>query len=160
MGTTAIDMWSVGCIFAELILRHPIFECEGGEIAQLNKVFGILGTPEEHSWPGCSNLPLMQKFSFTPKRPYRLHDVIPASVTGNTYDLLSKMLTLDPKQRITAEEALKHPYFSENPPPQQPSMMPTFPSLAEGKKNIKKLTYEDKLNGRQIEEDGGLLSNS
>ena len=38
------------------------------------------------------------------------------------------MLILDPNQRITAEEALKHPYFNENPPPQDPSMMPTFPS--------------------------------
>lgn len=42
------------------------------------------------------------------------------------------MLTMDPKQRITAEEALKHPYFTESPPPQHPSMMPTFPSHAEG----------------------------
>lgn len=43
------------------------------------------------------------------------------------------MLTMDPKQRITAEEALQHPYFTESPPPQHPSMMPTFPSHAEGR---------------------------
>eukprot|EP00339_Tiarina_fusa_P023017 CAMPEP_0117028586 /NCGR_PEP_ID=MMETSP0472-20121206/20773_1 /TAXON_ID=693140 ORGANISM="Tiarina fusus, Strain LIS" /NCGR_SAMPLE_ID=MMETSP0472 /ASSEMBLY_ACC=CAM_ASM_000603 /LENGTH=355 /DNA_ID=CAMNT_0004736117 /DNA_START=142 /DNA_END=1205 /DNA_ORIENTATION=- len=155
--TPAIDMWSVGCIFAELIMQRPIFESEGGEIPHMHKVFGIMGTPEEDSWPGCSELPVMKKFSFT-RKPNRLREVIPP-VTANTFDLLEKMLCMDPKCRITAEEALRHPYFTENPPPQHPSMMPTFPSQAEGGPNARNRNFEDKLNGRQNEE-AGLLNDS
>lgn len=54
-------------------------------------MFAIMGTPNEDDWPGCSELPLMQKFSFTPKRPFQLHNVIsPNSVTTHTWDLLCK----------------------------------------------------------------------
>jgi cell division cycle 2-like protein len=49
-------------------------------------------------------------------------------------DLLSKLLTYDPSKRITAEEALKHPYFSESPAPLDPSMFPTWPSKGSGHK--------------------------
>jgi D-alanyl-D-alanine dipeptidase len=88
------------------------------------------------------------------------------------------MLTLDPKQRITAEEALRHRYFQEDPPPQIPSMMPTFPSRAEGGRSvdlcivnfnqsdflllfsIKKRTFEDYMSGQVAETEGGLLNDS
>ena len=85
------------------------------------------------------------------------------------------MLCLDPKQRITAEEALKHPYFQEHPPPQHPSMMPTYPSQAEGgpyvelrhktmylthSSNSRNRKNEDKLNRQPVEEAGGLLNDS
>jgi cell division cycle 2-like protein len=55
-------------------------------------------------------------------------------LTESGLDLLSKLLTFDPKQRITAEEALRHPYFVERPPPLDPSMFPTFPSKGAGEK--------------------------
>ena len=47
----AIDIWSVGCIFAELILREPIF-CGKGELEQLELIFRVLGNPTEETWPG------------------------------------------------------------------------------------------------------------
>jgi len=49
---------------------------------------------------------------------------------------MSKLLTYDPEKRITAEEALKHPYFKESPLPKDPSMFPTFPSKANGEKLV------------------------
>merc|ERR1712137_223390 len=100
--TPAVDMWSVGCIFAELLTQRPLFESEGGEIPHIHMLFRIMGTPNETIWPGCSELPVMKKFTFT-KHPNRFREQIPSTVSANTYDLLTKMLTLDPKQRITAE---------------------------------------------------------
>lgn len=55
-------------------------------------------------------------------------------MTEHAFDLLSRLLCYDPKQRITAEEALRHPYFSESPPPKDPSLFPTFPSKGAGEK--------------------------
>ena len=52
-------------------------------------------------------------------------------LTDNGLDLLNQMLTYDPERRISAADALVHPYFHEDPPPKPTSMMPTFPSLAE-----------------------------
>ena len=55
--STAIDMWSVGCIFAEMVLRGaPLFPGDS-EIDQIFKIFRLLGTPNEESWPGVSQLP-------------------------------------------------------------------------------------------------------
>ncbi|KAI9621414.1 hypothetical protein H4Q26_015713 [Puccinia striiformis f. sp. tritici PST-130] len=54
--TTAIDLWSIGCIFAELILREPIFP-GAGEIDQIGKIFKLLGRPTDEIWPGFKSLP-------------------------------------------------------------------------------------------------------
>lgn len=56
------------------------------------------------------------------------------TLTQAGLDLLSKLLTYDPAKRITAEEALNHPYFSESPAPQDPSLFPTWPSKGSGHK--------------------------
>lgn len=59
-----IDMWSVGCIFAEFLLKKPLFEGVEGEIAMVGSIFSLLGSPTEATWPGLSDLPYMQKFSW------------------------------------------------------------------------------------------------
>ena len=53
-------MWSIGCIFAELLLRKPLFMGEG-EVDQLNKIFKIIGAPTEERWPGYVDLPMSGK---------------------------------------------------------------------------------------------------
>ncbi|KAJ1964309.1 hypothetical protein GGI12_001506 [Dipsacomyces acuminosporus] len=136
--SAAIDMWSVGCIFAELFLKQPLFQGRG-EIDQIGKIFSTLGTPDSESWPGFQELPNAKMFKFTPK-PTRLAEKVGAAASGgmtpNAFDLLLRMLAFDPRQRITAEEALDHPYFSENPPPKDPSMFPTWPSKGAGEQVI------------------------
>lgn len=62
--TTAIDMWSIGCIFAEFISKEPLFPGRS-ELDQLSRVFKLLGAPNERIWPGCKELPLAKSISFT-----------------------------------------------------------------------------------------------
>lgn len=60
----AVDMWSVGCIFAELLLKKSLFNGEG-ELDQIRQIFSVLGAPSEERWEGFSKLPGAQKFHFT-----------------------------------------------------------------------------------------------
>nr|XP_043617406.1 cyclin-dependent kinase G-2-like [Erigeron canadensis] len=120
--TTAIDMWSVGCIMAELLTKKPLFDGKQ-ELEQVSKIFSTLGTPNDSIWPGYSKLPGV-KANFV-KQPYStLKKKFPvASFTGAPtltelgFDLLSRLLTYDPKKRITAEDALNHGWFREAPLP-------------------------------------------
>ncbi|PWN90064.1 Pkinase-domain-containing protein [Acaromyces ingoldii] len=132
---TAIDMWSIGCIFAELITKDPLLPARN-ETEQIYKIFRLLGYPTEDSWPGVTSLPnapsLLSKGSALP--PYsQLRKKFPYS-TEQTIDLLQKLLTLDPRRRITADEALQHPYFRESPAPAHPDTFGSFPSVAAGER--------------------------
>eukprot|EP00252_Welwitschia_mirabilis_P000125 TRINITY_DN1008_c0_g1_i1.p1 TRINITY_DN1008_c0_g1~~TRINITY_DN1008_c0_g1_i1.p1 ORF type:complete len:816 (-),score=171.29 TRINITY_DN1008_c0_g1_i1:812-3259(-) len=131
--STAIDMWSLGCIMAELLAKEPLFNGKS-EIDQLDKIFRTLGTPNEKIWPDFANLPGV-KCNFV-KQPYnKLRDKFPpTSFSGRPtlsergFDLLNRLLTYDPKKRITAEEALRHDWFKEVPLPKSKEFMPTFPA--------------------------------
>lgn len=105
---TPVDIWSCGCIFAELFLRKPLFPGQF-EMDQLQKVFDIVGTPTEQDWPEKAAL-TRSNFRVSPTR--RWLDVVP-EMDEQAQDLVQKMLSFDPAQRITASEALVHPYFSE-----------------------------------------------
>ncbi|KAJ1919426.1 hypothetical protein H4219_002018 [Mycoemilia scoparia] len=133
--TTAIDMWSVGCIFAELVSGEPLFPGQG-EIDQIGKIFSLVGTPTETTWPGFNDLPNSNVFNFVRKPGTGLRDKF-RTLTASGVDLLSQMLICDPKQRITAEEALQHPYFNESPLPKDPSMLPTWPAKSAGEQRSK-----------------------
>jgi cell division cycle 2-like protein len=61
--STAVDMWSVGCIFAEMLTGDPLFPGEG-EIDQILRIFKVLGAPNEDRWPGFSSLPNVSKISW------------------------------------------------------------------------------------------------
>ncbi|KAI9009143.1 kinase-like domain-containing protein [Hyaloraphidium curvatum] len=130
--TTAIDMWSIGCIFAEVVNNEPLMQGRN-EIDQLTKMFQLLGTPTEAVWPGYQNLPNAQTISFAHQPHNKLRTTLPF-MTQAGLDLLQQLLTYDPEQRITADGALKHAYFREAPAPKDPSMFPTFPSKASGEK--------------------------
>ncbi|KAM2557812.1 hypothetical protein TB2_014891 [Malus domestica] len=119
--STAIDMWSVGCIMAELLAKAPLFSGKD-EIEQLDKIFKTLGTPDEKS--GLSKLPGF-KSNFV-KQPYNLlRKKFPAaSFTGSCpvlsesgFDLLKRLLSYNPAERITAKDALNHNWFRDSPEP-------------------------------------------
>eukprot|EP00850_Spirogloea_muscicola_P014616 SM000106S13964 [mRNA] locus=s106:281759:284864:- [translate_table: standard] len=130
--STAIDMWSLGCIMAELLGKEPLFPGKS-EIDQLDKIFRELGTPNEKIWPEFPSL--LKKVNFV-RQPYnKLRERFPLNTFGSRptlseagFDLLNKLLTYDPKKRIMAEAALKHEWFREVPLPKAKELMPTFPA--------------------------------
>ncbi|XP_028078882.1 cell division control protein 2 homolog isoform X2 [Camellia sinensis] len=108
--STPVDVWSVGCIFAEMVNQRPLFPGDS-EIDELFKIFRILGTPNEDTWPGVTSLADFK--SAFPKWPSKdLATVVP-NLDSAGIDLLSKMLCLDPSRRITARSALEHEYFKD-----------------------------------------------
>jgi len=133
--STAVDMWSVGCIFAELLLKEPLFQAKG-EIELLSMIFKLLGPPTREAWPEYSSLPLAKTLSIPSPQAHQFRSKFPYLST-NGLDLLMCLLTYDPERRITAEEAMQHPYFSESPLPKHPDLFSSFPSMAAGEKRRK-----------------------
>lgn len=104
-----VDIWSTGCIIAEMITKKPLFPGDS-EIDELYSIFKILGTPTDEDFPGISQLP-----AYSPKFPQwhakNLADILP-DADPLAVDLISKMLVYDPAKRISAKAALDHPYFN------------------------------------------------
>jgi len=105
----SVDMWSLGCIFSEMLTNYPLFAGDS-EIDQLFKIFHVLGTPTEKSWPGCTELPdYNDKFPIFPAGGIEQKAKFPISAVA--MDLLTQMITYDPVKRISAKQALNHPFF-------------------------------------------------
>jgi cyclin-dependent kinase 2 len=110
--STPVDIWSAGCIFAEMVTKTPLFPGDS-EIDQIFRIFRTLGTPNESVWSGVTHLPEFQP-SFPQHPPQSLSNIFP-NLEPNGVDLLEKMLQYEPSRRISAKQALKHPYFHDIP---------------------------------------------
>ncbi|KAI8925178.1 kinase-like domain-containing protein [Entophlyctis helioformis] len=128
----SVDMWSVGCIFAELMLRTPYFAAET-DIGQLQTIFRALGTPTEDDWPGLKSLPDYHEFAMHPKTP---PSTLFTAASSDTLDLLERIMVYDPLKRLSAEQALDHVYFRNMPRPTDPSKLPREPTGAHHVDNL------------------------
>lgn len=108
--STPIDMWAVGCIFAEMATGRPLFPGQS-EKDQLNKIFRIFGTPNPESWPAMVQLPEYQD-NFQQHQAKNLNNLIP-QLDAKGLDLLKRLLAYDPDARISAADALSHPFFGD-----------------------------------------------
>ncbi|KAI5451249.1 hypothetical protein NCC49_001846 [Naganishia albida] len=132
--STAVDMWSVGCIFAELMQKQPLFPGRG-EIDQIGLIFKLLGRPNEQIWPGFSKLPLTKTINAIGP-PYSSLRKKFSYLTEAGQDLLASLLAYDPEARVSAEVAGRHRYFEESPLPKHPDLFSSFPSQAAGERQV------------------------
>lgn len=130
--TKAIDIWAIGCIFAELLTSEPIFHCRQEDIKtsnpyhhdQLDRIFNVMGFPQDKDWEDIRKMPEHNTLSKDFKRSsyancslikyMERHKIKPDS---KAFHLLQKLLLMDPNKRITSEQAMQDPYFSEDPLP-------------------------------------------
>ncbi|KAJ9645265.1 TFIIH complex serine/threonine-protein kinase subunit kin28 [Coniosporium apollinis] len=146
----AIDVWSVGTVFAELILRQP-WLMGTTDIDQIHKICENCGTPLEENWPGVSKLE-----NYVPPAPSAIHP-IPSkaawlakfgTVGPQGVDLLRQMLVLDPSKRITARGVLEHEWWTSDPRPTKKEQLPKKGGGEE------KMGEDLKRTGRDFEADG------
>ncbi|WVZ61219.1 hypothetical protein U9M48_011129 [Paspalum notatum var. saurae] len=108
--TTAIDMWSTGCVMAELLLGQPLFPGESG-VDQLVEIIKVLGTPTREEIK-CMN-PNYTEFKFPQIKAHPWHKVFQKRLPPEAVDLVSRFLQYSPNLRCTALEACMHPFFDE-----------------------------------------------
>eukprot|EP00826_Nyctotherus_ovalis_P012470 TRINITY_DN132_c0_g1_i8.p1 TRINITY_DN132_c0_g1~~TRINITY_DN132_c0_g1_i8.p1 ORF type:complete len:275 (+),score=85.49 TRINITY_DN132_c0_g1_i8:581-1405(+) len=123
--TLSIDIWSVGCCFAELLNSGPLFTAPN-EPKMLEQIYQRCGSPTEQTWPGISQLRFYNDLQPRKAYPRALRAAFEGNpkVDGSTMDLLEKMLVLSPSERITARQALEHEYFRSEPLPCDPKELP------------------------------------
>merc|ERR1712070_263335 len=109
--STPVDVWSIGCIFAEMANGRPLF-AGTSENDQLDRIFRNLGTPNEEVYPQIGDLPDYKPDFAVYERPDTLAGLVP-SMDPLGCELLQKMLEYDPAQRISAQDAMSHPYIDD-----------------------------------------------
>lgn len=135
-----VDMWSVGCVFGELLSREPLLAGKN-EVDELSLIFSLCGLPTEKTWPAFYRLPNAKSLKL-PRTPASTPPGFARAkfpfLTAAGIDLLSSLLSLNPEHRPTAREVLEHEYFQEAPKPKPSEMFPTFPSKAGQEKRRRK----------------------
>ncbi|KAF1921240.1 kinase-like domain-containing protein [Ampelomyces quisqualis] len=133
--STEIDMWSIGCIFGELVTKAPLLP-GSNQVDQLSHIFTLCGLPNAKTWPEFNRLPNAKSLRL-PCRPASASLHQPGFnrakfpfLSSAGCALLSDLLALDPARRPAARQVLDHAYFTEQPRPKPSEMFPTFPSKA------------------------------
>ncbi|XP_047988842.1 mitogen-activated protein kinase 1 isoform X2 [Leguminivora glycinivorella] len=155
--TKSIDIWSVGCILAEMLSNRPIFPGKH-YLDQLNHILGVLGSPSQEDLDCIINEKArgyLESLPFKPRVPWV--ELFPGA-DARALDLLHRMLTFNPHRRITVEEALAHPYLEQYyDPNDEPVAEEPFRFAMElddlPKETLKKYIFEETLLFKQLNED-------
>jgi mitogen-activated protein kinase 1/3 len=147
--TKAVDVWSIGCILAELLGRKAIFQGEH-YLDQIEKITEVLGSPKIEDLDFVTRpeaKEFIMKLEKKKKVPFsKLYE----GANPIALDLLEKMLTFNPKKRITIKECLEHPYFKELREPELETTASelfdwSFDEVELKKENLQKMIYEESL---------------
>ncbi|KAK9119068.1 hypothetical protein Scep_017161 [Stephania cephalantha] len=141
-----VDLWSVGCVFAELFLGKPILQGRT-EVEQLHKIFKLCGSPPDEYWKK-SRLP--HATIFKPQHPYEssLHDTCKQLPTTAT-QLIETLLSVEPYKRGTASSALSSEYFMTKPYACDPSTLPKYPPNKEIDAKNREEALRKKISGNR-----------
>ncbi len=124
--TKAIDIWSIGCILAELLGRTALFPGDN-YLDQIQRIISILGTPKYSDISYISNEKALEFIRSLPKRTKQSWKALYPRANPLAYDLLSQMLAFNPHHRASVEECLAHPYLEElHSPDDEPISNKTF----------------------------------
>ncbi|XP_031405919.1 protein IMPAIRED IN BABA-INDUCED STERILITY 1 [Punica granatum] len=143
----SVDLWSVGCVFAEILLGKPILQGRT-EVEQLHKIFKLCGSPPDDYWKK-SRLP--HSTLFRPQQPYdsslreTFRDLPPSAV-----DLIETLLSVEPHKRGTAASALASEYFKTKPYACDPSSLPIYPPSKEIDAKNREEAKRKKSNGSRF----------
>ncbi|KAF0755614.1 cyclin-dependent kinase 20-like [Aphis craccivora] len=121
----SIDMWSIGCILAEMQMKTPLFAGDS-DMEQIAIVVHNLGTPTDETWPNRNEMPDYNKLKFTKCDPVPINVLLP-DIDELLADLVGKLILYNADQRLNAYEALLHPYFFNEPLPCLEHLMPKPP---------------------------------
>eukprot|EP00485_Elphidium_margaritaceum_P006311 CAMPEP_0202704750 /NCGR_PEP_ID=MMETSP1385-20130828/17392_1 /ASSEMBLY_ACC=CAM_ASM_000861 /TAXON_ID=933848 /ORGANISM="Elphidium margaritaceum" /LENGTH=416 /DNA_ID=CAMNT_0049362847 /DNA_START=232 /DNA_END=1482 /DNA_ORIENTATION=- len=135
----AVDLWAIGCIIGELLLHRPLIPGHS-ELDQLQRIYDLLGVPNPHIWPNYQQLPMLQKKPFRQQMQnmqatakYSKIDTVFVHFGPHCLELIKSLLAYDPSKRISAADAMEHPWFKEEPVKCHKFLLPTFPSMLHNK---------------------------
>ena len=121
-----VDIWSIGCILAELLGRQPLFPADNN-LDELQKIISVLGSPSESDIEYITDPKIKNFVNRLAKRTKQSFNLMFSNANPVALDLLGKMLTFSPKKRYTVEQCISHPYFEGlHDPEQEPTAESTF----------------------------------
>ena len=151
-----VDIWSIGCILAELLGRQPLFPADNN-LDELQKIISVLGSPSEADLDFITDEKIKNFMQRLAKRTKQSFNLMFSNANPVALDLLGKMLTFNPKKRYTVEQCISHPYFEGlHDPEQEPTAESTFDfsfdkeSLT--KEKLRSMIYEQSLHFHEEDE--------
>ena len=151
-----VDIWSIGCILAELLGRQPLFPADNN-LDELQKIISVLGSPSETDLEFITDEKIKNFVLRLAKRTKQSFNLMFSNANPVALDLLGKMLTFNPKKRYTVEQCISHPYFEGlHDPEQEPTAESNFDfsfdkeSLT--KEKLRNMIYEQSLHFHEEDE--------
>ena len=153
----AVDIWSVGCIFAELLGRQPLFPGDH-YLDQIQKIVAVTGTPKMEDLDFIKKKEAKEFFLKLVKRTKLTWSSLFPNANPIALDLLEKMLTFNPKKRYTVDQCMSHPYFEGLHDPEQEPITTapfdwSFDAVELTKENLQSMIYDESLYYHNEDED-------